>query len=297
MVSTQQGQVTGQSGAFRCPFPSKQTFEAVCQHGLGQLRPLHASVRSEDDRLWNFGSAGPPSYGAYGRLRAVLALTQARQLRPRRVLEVAAGDAALSACLEAQGCEVVANDLRSETLTASTAKYLNQTRIRLAPGNVFDLQPAELGLFDLVVACELIEHVAHAPELLKQLKRFLTPDGKILITTPNGAYFRSKLLTYSQIVDFDSLETLQFRPDADGHLYLITPSEMEDIARQAGLVVRSMFVWGTPFVYGDCGLRHLSWMLPSTWWYSLEMICQRFGARFLTRFGNSLSIVLESREQ
>jgi 2-polyprenyl-3-methyl-5-hydroxy-6-metoxy-1,4-benzoquinol methylase len=283
---------------FRPPqFPSGQMFEAVCQRGLSEIRPLQASAASDDTWGWNFGAASPPSYWAYGRLRALLALSQAKQLQPKRVLEVAAGDAALSACLEQIGCEVVANDLRSENLEKSVAKFTNRSSIRLVAGNVFDLSPRDVGAFDLVIACELIEHVAFAADLLKQLKRFLAPDGRILVTTPNGRYFRNRLPTYSQIANFEELKTKQFQPDADGHLYLITADEMADIASEAGLEVQYMLVWGTPFICGDCGFRYLSRILPAQCWYSLEQQCQRFGGQFLNRFATSLSVVLGKKAQ
>jgi 2-polyprenyl-3-methyl-5-hydroxy-6-metoxy-1,4-benzoquinol methylase len=276
-------------------FPSRQLFEAVCSRGLSEIRPLLPSAAQDDPWGWNYGKANPPSYWTYGRLRALLALGQARQLKPKRVLEVAAGDAALCACLEETGCEVVANDLRSDNLEKSVANFKNRAKIRLLPGNVFDLSPADVGTFDLIIACELIEHVAHGADLLKQLKRLLTPDGQLLVTTPNGNHFRNKLPTYSQITNFDELESKQFKPDADGHLYLITADEMSEIASEAGLEVRLVLLWGTPFIYGDCGFRYASKMFPAQFWYSLELQCQRLGSRFLNKFATSLSVVLERR--
>jgi 2-polyprenyl-6-hydroxyphenyl methylase/3-demethylubiquinone-9 3-methyltransferase len=276
-------------------FPSRQVFTAVCVRGLSEVRPLQSSAAGDDPWGWNFGKATPPSYWAYGRLRALLTLAQAKRLKPKRVLEVAAGDAALSACLQQMGCEVVANDLRSENLEKSVASFTNRNSIRLVAGDVFELCPTDLGTFDLVIACELIEHVAHAPALIKQLKRFLAPGGHILMTTPNGSHFRNRLPTYSQIHNFEELEAKQFKPDADGHLYLITAEELAHIANEAGLEIKCKLLWGTPFIYGDCGFRHISRMLPRQWWYSLELQCQRFGQRFLNRFATSISVVLGIR--
>ena len=244
---------------------------------------------------WNYGVARPPSYSAYGRLRALLALGESRALHPKRVLEVAAGDAALSACLQQSGCEVVANDLRQENLYQSVANFRNSSQIRILPGNLFDLDPADTGRFDLVIACEIIEHVAHAVEFLQQLKRFLTDDGHLLLTTPNGAYFRNKLQTHSQVEDFAALESLQFKPDADGHLFLITPAEMRQITSQAGFDVHRLLVWGTPFISGQSGLRVLSKILPAPLCYALERLCQRLSSPILHRLGNSMSVLLSPR--
>ncbi len=68
---------------------------------------------------------------------------------------------------------------------------------------------------------EIIEHVAHPLELLGHLKNFLEPGGRLMLTTPNGSYFRNKLPTYSEVQDFSELETRQFMPDVEGHLFSV----------------------------------------------------------------------------
>lgn len=275
-------------------FPSRKLYAAVCQHGLSVIRPL-LPRNGIDPYGWNFGTARPPSYWAYGRLRALLALGESLALRPKRVLEVAAGDAALCACLQQTGCDVTANDLSQENLEQSVANFRNRTQIRTLPGNVFDLDPADAGSFDLVIACEIIEHVAHTVEFLSQLRRFLTADGHLLLTTPNGAYFRNRLRTYSQVEDFAVLESKQFKPDVDGHLFLITPTEIRQIASQAGLDVHRLLVWGTPFISGESGFRILSKILPTQLCYVLERSSQRLSSPILHKFGNSLSVLLTQR--
>ena len=116
--------------------------------------------------------------------------------------------------------------------------------------------------------------------------------GRILITTPNGAYFRNKLPTHSQIQDFTALEKQQFQPDADGHLFLITPQEMESLAHQAGLEVERMVLWGTPAVTGHARLALLS--TPAACWgcYQLERLSQSLPFSMREKACFSLFIVL-----
>ena len=38
--------------------------------------------------------------------------------------------------------------------------------------------------------------------MLAHLRRYLRPGGTLMLTTPNGAYFRSKLPTHSQVEDY-----------------------------------------------------------------------------------------------
>lgn len=274
--------------------PSKLLFDQVCKTGLSFVRPLVSKDTVDDPYGWNYGTADPPSYWAYGRMRALATLQVVTSLKPQRVLEVAAGDAALCACLEQLGCEVVANDLREDNLKSSVAQFKNREKIRLMPGNVFDLRAADTGKFDLVVACEIIEHVADSVALLKHLKSFLTANGRILLTTPNGNYFRNKLPTYSQIEDFRALESKQFKPDSDGHLFLITPQEMAGLAIESGLEVEDTFVWGTPFITGESGFRYLK-ALPLPY-HALESLCGRIPwIGFREWFCSSMLVVIANR--
>jgi 2-polyprenyl-3-methyl-5-hydroxy-6-metoxy-1,4-benzoquinol methylase len=254
-----------------CPANLPKTlFLRACREGLSCIRPLTAEGRKRDQFGWNFGATCPPSYPAFGRMRALLAVTEAEALAPKRVLEVAAGDGSLVATIEARtGCEVWANDLREENLRAGLSSYSNASKVRIAPGNIFELSPS-LGTFDLVIACEVIEHVAHGVDFLRKLADLTTPGGHILVTTPSGSHFRNRLPSYYEIEDHTALEKNQFKPDADGHLFLIRPDEMYRLAKEAGLQVERLALWGSPFLTGHFGLRLLGNVLPASACVGLE---------------------------
>jgi 2-polyprenyl-3-methyl-5-hydroxy-6-metoxy-1,4-benzoquinol methylase len=203
-------------------------------------------------------------------MRALLALAECEALAPSSVLEIAAGDASLVATLEARsGCTVWANDLREDHLKEALKSYVNGARIHLASGNVFELDP-NLGSFDLVVACEIIEHVAHGIDFVRKLASLTAPAGRILLTTPNGAHLSNRLPAYFEIPDHSILEKDQFKPDADGHLFLIRPEEMLRIADEAGLQLETLYLWGSPFISGHLGLRFFSRLLPMSTCLLLE---------------------------
>jgi len=233
---------------------------------------MTADARCHDVDGWNYGAAWPPSYGAFGRLRVLTTLARALALKPRRVLEVAAGDGALSACLAAHGISVTVNDLRAEILMSAIANFETRDRITVLPGNLFDLDPRVTGRFDLIVATEVLEHLAHTDDFLRHLARFLTPNGRIFLTTPNGSYFRNGLPTHSMIDDFDALESDQFKPDADGHLFLITADELTEIARGAGLHPLEIDFQAIPFITGHCGLSfmHSRKLARLCYWFEVQ---------------------------
>lgn len=276
----------------RTTLPEYTLFERACREGLATVYPFKSAALPDPDG-WKFGSHYPPSYQAFGRMRSLLAVGEALGLKPRKVLEVAAGGGGLAAVLASRGCEVVVNDLCDVQLAEAVSEFSVGEEIRAVGGNLFDLSPEQTGRFDLVVACEVIEHVARPSELLVHLKKFLEADGRMLLTTPNGAYFRNKLPTYSEISDFDELESRQFKPDADGHLFLMTPQELSELATSAGLRVERLNAWGTPLLSGHCGLRRLGGVFPARTVYKAELLTQRLPAAGRERLCVALSAVLK----
>ena len=274
--------------------PHGSLFRASCKSGLSVVRPLTIDARKRDEFGWNFGEGWPPSYQAFGRIRFLLTLRQALSVRPRRVLELAAGDLALCACLASEGIAVVANDLRAEKLREAATNFENEERIELVPGSLFDLDPARTGRFDLVIACEVIEHLAHADDFLRHLKRFLDPGGRILLTTPNGAYFRNRLPTLCEIENSSSRETRQFRPDAEGHLFLITPAELRELATRAGLRVDVIELYATPFITGHGGLSLMRGRRMISVCYSLDSLSRRLPIRLREKVCFAMSALLRS---
>jgi 2-polyprenyl-3-methyl-5-hydroxy-6-metoxy-1,4-benzoquinol methylase len=227
----------------------------VYRHGLSVLGRTKIGHPRVVDNPWQMKPGYPPSHDAFGRYRFLQTLRRARRLAGRRVLEIAAGGGFNAACLQEGDREVVANDLRD--LEDDLEAYTTGSRIRWITGDVFALSPDALGQFDLVIAAEVIEHVAHGDRLLAHLRRFVSHGGALVLTTPNGEFFRSHLPTHSQITNFDELEKRQFAPDADGHLFLYTQAEITRLCQTAGFTQIQVELLATPFISGTAGLRFL----------------------------------------
>lgn len=106
--------------------------------------------------------------------------------------------------------------------------------------------------FDGIFAAEFIEHLSErdGARFLAEARRVLRPGGLLLLTTPNPAYWRTRLF--------------RIRIDGGPHLRVYAPRELErlldgagfDILRRRGLG-RMAFLLGQrlPLVfYGDYGL-------------------------------------------
>lgn len=184
-----------------------------------------------------------------------------------RILDVAAAQGNFSLALAERGYRVTWNDLRADLVDYVKLKH-EHGDITFAPGNVFELEFDHA--FDCVVATEVIEHVAHPDEFLKKLSQMVRPGGYLVLTTPNGAYFRNDLPRFSECDDPSVFESVQFKPNADGHIFLLWPDELERLAEQAGWMLERRAVFTTPLTNGHVKLGIALRVLPRRVVFAVE---------------------------
>jgi len=93
----------------------------------------------------------------------------------------------------------VSGKLEGLDLYEEGVEYLRQIGYHINVGNAEDF---DLGKqFDVIVAGDLIEHLADLRGFLLSCKSHLMPDGKLLISTPNPWYWRNvvKALLYGEV--------------------------------------------------------------------------------------------------
>jgi 2-polyprenyl-3-methyl-5-hydroxy-6-metoxy-1,4-benzoquinol methylase len=180
---------------------------------------------------------------------------------PGRVLDCAAGQGNMSIALSSAGYEVVWNDIREDLVDYVRLKE-GTSRLEFRPGNVIELEPDSS--FDVVVALEVIEHVAHPDLFLSHLARFMKDDGVLILTTPNGRYLRHNVPRFSECEDPNMYEGTQFGPGAKDHIFLLDRREIGDLAAMAGLEIVSAAVSGNPLTSGHMKLWLLHTVIPRT---------------------------------
>ena len=211
-----------------------------------------AEVYAEPD---NLGYAN-----AYANRRAHTLRLIERVLRPpARIIDVAAAQGNFTLALAEKGYRVTWNDLRADLAEYVRMKY-EFGDVSYAPGNVFELDIDER--FDAAVITEIIEHVAHPDEFLRKIAQLVRRGGYIVMTTPNGAYFKNRLPKFTDCADPTVFESGQFKPNADGHIFLLHPAEIEQLADAAGLETLELVHFTNPLTTGHVKTEALLRVLP-----------------------------------
>ena len=152
-----------------------------------------------------------------------------RPLAGLRALDVGCGGGLLSEPLTRIGAAVTGVDASSRAIAAAR---------RHAEGQGLAIDYREGGLerveetgFDLVCALEVIEHVVDATAFVRELARVLSPEGLLILSTPNRTW-----LSRAVIVAGGELTGAIPPGTHDAGLFL-TPDELTVVLAAAGLQV------------------------------------------------------------
>jgi 2-polyprenyl-6-hydroxyphenyl methylase/3-demethylubiquinone-9 3-methyltransferase len=215
------------------------------------------------------------AYAYENRRRETLRLLTEVLAPDARILDIAAAQGNFSLALAELGFDVTWNDLRAELADYARLKH-ERGQIQFAPGNAFELQFPSL--FDAVLITEIIEHVAHPDDFLAKAAALVRPDGYIVMTTPNGGYFKNPLPKFSECADPAVYESVQFKPNSDGHIFLLHGDEIAPLARRAGLVVEKIALFTNPLTAGHMKAELLLKVLPRGIVKMAEMASQHLPA-------------------
>lgn len=184
-----------------------------------------------------------------------------------RILDVAGAQGNFSLALAELGYRVTWNDLREDLAGYVQLKH-ERGEIEFAPGNALNLRFPEA--FDAVLITEVIEHVAHPDVFLASIAGLVKPGGYLIVTTPNGAYFRNSLPKFSDCPDPGAFEAQQFGPDADGHIFLLHPEELALFSSRSGLQLEELVLFTNPLTNGHLKTEALLKMVPSSVVFGIE---------------------------
>jgi 2-polyprenyl-3-methyl-5-hydroxy-6-metoxy-1,4-benzoquinol methylase len=117
-------------------------------------------------------------------------------------------------------------------------------------------------VFDYVVCADVIEHLQNRAQLLRGARRYLKPDGKLIISTPNIALWFYRLSLLVGRFEYGPRGVLD-----ETHLHLYTGSTFRREVEKAGFTVIRQRVSALPFeiVFESTGRSRLVRGLESTY--------------------------------
>jgi len=185
------------------------------------------------------------SMGSYLRMSVVRVVRLVEALRRRgveggTVLEVGAWFGSFALALRRLGFDVVACD-RYSSYGDAFDRYVELMRdegIRIVSTNRDNEleQIADLGVFDVVLAGAVIEHVPHTPRrLIETLFGAVRPGGVLLLDTPNVArYWNRRALERGETIFQPLAEQYASAPPWEGHHREYTGAELGWMLEQVG---------------------------------------------------------------
>lgn len=104
--------------------------------------------------------------------------------RATNVLDVGCGDGYLMGLVSSLCHTVVGIDSQPAAVALAVDKLRNNANCTALMASCYEL-PFGGGRFDLVLLADVIEHLESPEICLQEIRRVLTPDGTLLLTTPN----------------------------------------------------------------------------------------------------------------
>lgn len=92
-----------------------------------------------------------------------------------------------------KGCEVVGVDFLEEFLDICQKKGCYKELIQINLNELSNQLDKYIGKFDYILMLDVIEHLYNPSEVIENLKKLLTPEGKIIFSIPNIAHASVKI--------------------------------------------------------------------------------------------------------
>jgi len=184
------------------------------------------------DEVWRkYAHLDAVSPAAFHRRRLVARWIGALAPAPTSVLDVGCGQGDLLKELAARVPEahLFGADLSEQSLEDTRRKHPNADvfRLDLADPEFDRLHEERRDQFDVIVCCEVLEHLEDDRLGVRRLKSLLAPGGHLAVSVPGG-----KMSRYDVII---------------GHQRHYRSHELANLLTSAGLDVRKVMAWGFPF--------------------------------------------------
>jgi tRNA (mo5U34)-methyltransferase len=201
---------------------------------------------------------GISSPGAYDP-RGLFEMLQLPDLQGKRVLDVGTRDGFFAFELERRGAEVVALDYTAEDLTGfAAARRIYGSKVEYVQANVYDLDPARLGTYDVVLFLGVLYHLRHPLLALDRLRPLcrellivesLVCDARVFTGYETGPALAAAAPALAEVPLAQFLPVGKFHRDP-------TNKWVPNVACLRALLADAMFAPGPTHAWGDRALVH-----------------------------------------
>ena len=223
------------------PIPTYYGGEICHVNGFGYAKDVCVDVTRYRIHKMGFGS-GEMAFAEQGYEMKLSDTSSHRKLldwlsegSPKRVLDLGCSDGRLGELFRLEGHTVIGID--SEKLDGVGDRLDGFVEADLNLGLPDDVG----GDFDVVVAADVLEHLADPESMLRQLSEVLSPRGVVMASVPNIAHWYPRLRILLGRFDYERRGIF----DA-GHLRFFTRRSFERMAKRAGMRVRRSTSTGLP---------------------------------------------------
>ncbi|MES2151090.1 MAG: bifunctional 2-polyprenyl-6-hydroxyphenol methylase/3-demethylubiquinol 3-O-methyltransferase UbiG [Pseudomonadota bacterium] len=154
-------------------------------------------------------------------------------LAGKKVIDIGCGGGILTEAMARKGAQVTGIDLSEKALKVADLHSLEsgaQVRYQLIAAE--DMAAQEAGQYDIVTCMEMLEHVPDPAAIVKAAAALVKPGGKLFFSTLN----RNPKSYLFAIIGAEYLLRMLPKGTHD-YAKFITPSELSQYAREAGLQV------------------------------------------------------------
>lgn len=116
-------------------------------------------------------------------------------VRGKKVLDAGFGNGMLSHKLYKEGCSVVGCSIKDKEVASCEALFFgflncDRNRLQFKKLNLYEPEGivAEHGDFDMIVCCDVIEHIVDHKRICRSFFEMLKPGGTLILTTPHAEH-------------------------------------------------------------------------------------------------------------
>ena len=159
------------------------------------------------------------------------------------VLDMGCGNGAFCNILYSLGFEVAGLDHSKSGIEIAKKSFPNITFFN---SDIYDFKEPDLyAKYNIVTSIEVIEHLIYPRELLRQAKKYLSPNGYLLLSTPYHGYLKNFILGALNLWDNHFCVGWDI-----GHIKFFSVKSLKDLLNEEGFTnLNFYFSGGFPYIW------------------------------------------------